>query len=210
MYDVNEDVAEEIGMHVGDGSMNIYKVPSYTLACPNIDDKEFMIDYVIPLYEKIYGINIKPKLWSKGTYGFRIHSKKLIDFKISLGLPLGKKTNIKIPEIILRNDLFMKAFLRGFMATDGSINTFIANKRKIYPRLELTNVSQELMMQINVSLKNFGFRTSTWTTSFNYPKWNKSTRISLNGYEQIIKWDKEIGFINAKHSDKLRLLLYKK
>jgi len=203
MYEMNEDIAEETGMHVGDGSMNIYRgVYCYTLACHHIDDKEFMDNHVIPLYKKIYDVKIHPRIWSKGTYGFRIHNKELVEFKHSLGLPLGKKTNISIPEIILTNDFLLKAFIRGFMATDGSVNTFMANKRTVYPRIQLTNVSQELMKQIGLALKRFGFRVTIWTTDYSYYGWNKSHRISINGQDQLRKWHGEIGFINPKQEKK--------
>jgi len=207
-YVINTDLAEEIGMHVGDGSMNIYNgVYSFTLACHHIDDKEFMDNYVVPLYTKIYGVKIKPRLWSKGTYGFRIHNKEMVEFKHSLGLPLGRKDNIAIPEIILNTDSLLKAFLRGFMATDGSVNQFMANKKTTYPRIQLSNVSLELMKQIDVALRRFGFRVTVWTTSCNYPRWNKSNRISINGYNQLRKWHDEIGFINLKQEKKYLLLM---
>jgi len=200
---MNKDVAEETGMHVGDGSMNIYKnVYCYTLACHHIDDKEFMDNYVIPLYHKIYTVKIYPRLWSKGTYGFRICNKELVEFKHSLGLPFGKKDNIFIPESILNDDLLLKAFIRGFMATDGSVTTFIANKRRLYPRIQLTNVSELLMSQVTKALKKFGFKVTVWVCSYNYPQWNKSHRISINGQIQLKKWHDEIGFINPKQERK--------
>ena len=73
--------------------MNIYNgVYSYTLACHHIDDKEYMNNYLIPLYERIYGIKPKGRIWSQGTYGFRIHNRQIIEFKRDiLGLPMGKK-----------------------------------------------------------------------------------------------------------------------
>lgn len=199
MYRMNENIAEETGMHVGDGSMNIYKgVYCYTLACHHIDDKEFMDSYVIPLYHKIYTVKIYPRMWSKGTYGFRIHNKELVEFKHSLGLPLGKKDNISIPEIILNDDSLLKAFIRGFMATDGSVNTFMANKRTIYPRIQLSNVSEKLMKQIASALKRFDFQVTVWSFDYKDYGWNKSYRISLNGHIQLKKWHDEIGFINPK------------
>jgi len=79
---MDEKIAEETGIHVGDGSMNIYSgVYYYTLACHHIDDKEFMDQYVISLYEKLYGVILHPRNWSKVTYGFRIHNKEIIEFK---------------------------------------------------------------------------------------------------------------------------------
>jgi hypothetical protein len=207
-YILDGDLAEETGMHVGDGSMNIYNgIYSYTLACHNIDDREFMDNYVIPLYKRIYGVKISPRMWSKGTYGFRLHNKEMVEFKHSLGLPYGKKDKISIPEHILNDDSFLKAFIRGFMATDGSVNNFLANKKTTYPRIQLSNVSVKLMKQLYVILKKFGFRVTVWISSHNYPRWNKSNRISINGYNQLKKWHDEIGFINPKQERKYSLLM---
>jgi flagellar protein FlaI len=113
-------------------------------------------------------------------------------------LPLGKKDNISIPEVILNDDLLLKSFIRGFMATDGSVNKFMANKKTTYPRIQLSNVSEKLMKQISKTLKRFGFRVTVWIADYSYYGWNKSYRISINGQNQLRKWHDEIGFINPK------------
>lgn len=207
-YIINENLAEETGIHVGDGSMNIYNgVYTYTFAGHHVDDKDYIDNYVIPLYKKIYGLKIKPKMWSKGAYGFRIHNKDIVSFKNEiLNLSLGKKTIIEIPKQILNEDKLRKAFLRGFVSTDGSINTFLANKTKIYPRIEMCNVSKKLMLQINEILKELEFKTSVWTINKNKPNWNEGLRLTLNGFEMLKKWDREIGFPNPKHQEKLKIL----
>ncbi len=207
-FKLNEKLAEETGVHVGDGSMNIYnRVYTYTLACHHIDDKKYMTNHIIPLYNEVYGIKPNLKPWSKGTIGFRIHNKEIVNFKHKiLGLPLGKKDKVIIPKKICENVSLQKAFLRGFVSTDGSINTFLANKTKIYPRIEMCNVSKELMLQINSILRNLGYKTSIWTINKNKPNWNEGLRLTINGYEMLKKWDKEIGFPNPKHQDKLGIL----
>ncbi|MBN2053266.1 hypothetical protein JW756_07215 [Candidatus Woesearchaeota archaeon] len=70
-YSINEDLAEETGIHVGDGSMNIYQNNRYlyTAACHEIDDREYVNEVILPLIKKIYGKTPKPRNWSKGTYG---------------------------------------------------------------------------------------------------------------------------------------------
>ena len=208
MYNLNEDLAEETGIHTGDGSMNIYNgVYCYTLACHYIDDKEYMDNYIIPLYNRIYSIKIKARLWSKGAYGFRIHNKEIVEFKNKVfNLPLGKKNNIEIPKQILNKDCYKKAFLKGFIGTDGSVNTFLANKKKVYPRVEMCNVSKNLMSQINGILKSFGFRTSTWLIHRNHPRWQEEIRLTVNGFKMLKKWNDLIGFNNPKQIRKLEQL----
>ena len=210
-FKINEKLAEETGIHVGDGSMNIYNgIYAYTLACHHIDDKEYMTNYVIPLYNELYNIFPKLKPWSKGTIGFRIHNKEIVDFKNKiLGLPLGKKMDITIPQQILDDVNLQKAFLRGFVSTDGSINTFLSNKTKIYPRIEMCNTSKTLMMQINTILIDLGFKTSIWTINKNKKNWEEGLRLTINGFKMLRKWDEEIGFPNKKHQEKLKLLAIK-
>lgn len=207
-YKINEDLAQETGIHTGDGSMNIYSgVHYYTLACHHINDKEYMDNCVIPLYHKIYGIKLKARIWSKGSYGFRIHNKEVVEFKNKiLNLPLGKKNNIEIPKQIINNKNYQKAFLRGFISTDGSINTFLANKKDIYPRIEMCNVSKNLMNQINRILKNFGFKTSAWLINKNHPSWQEDIRLTVNGFKMLKKWNDLIGFNNPKQIRKLKQL----
>ncbi len=208
-YKINEDLAEETGIHVGDGSMNIYKgTYAYTLACHYIDDKEYIDKHIIPLYQKVYAIKPKARMWSKGAYGFRIFNQSILEFKRDvLNLPLGKKEKIEIPAIILKKDNLKKAFLRGFVDTDGSINTFLANKKSIYPRIEMCNISKKLMNQINKILKETGFRTSIWTINKNHPGWNEGLRLTINGFQMLNKWKEEIGFNNPKHIKKLEKLM---
>ncbi len=199
------ELAEETGIHVGDGSMNVYKrnMHYYTVACHKIDDREYMEEFILPLIKKLYGKTPKPRFWSQGTYGFRICSKDIIKFKNEvLGLPLGKKIGVCIPNQILKEEKLVKSFLRGFVDTDGCITCFMANKKTVYPRIQMSNISIKLMNQIYLCLKKMGFRVSKWKIIYR-EEWNDAVIISINGYEMVRKWKKEIGFSNPKHLKKL-------
>ncbi len=65
-YTLDEDLAEETGIHVGDGSMNVYVTNGacYTVACHRIDDRRYMDEFVLPLIKRIYGKTPKPRNWS--------------------------------------------------------------------------------------------------------------------------------------------------
>ena len=125
MYVISEALAEEAGIHTGDGSMNVYPLPNgpyYTVACHHIEDKAYMDNIVLPLIRQIYGKTPKPRFWSQGTYGFRMRSWEIIQFKHqTLGFPLGKKERIRIPQIFRNDKKLMYAFLRGLFDTDGCV-----------------------------------------------------------------------------------------
>jgi hypothetical protein len=195
----SSDLAIETGIHVGDGSMNVYKQGSlYTVACHHIDDKKFIDEVVLPLIFRIYGKSPKPRLWSQGTYGFRICSEEIIDFKHRvLGLPLGKKTQIEIPKQFLRDRKLFIDFLRGFFATDGCVYLWFTNN-KYYPRLQMYNVSKKLILQIKENLEKMSFRVTIWKKEYKN-NWNTEYKLSINGMSMLRKWVTDIGFLNPKH-----------
>ncbi len=124
---IDEDLAEEIGLHVGDGSMNFYKIKDkikgiYQLRGHLKDDKEHYYKRIKSLYKDLYNINISLRdMPSTGVIGFQLWSDALIQFKHEvLGLSLGKKTNITIPKEIIENNELSKTFLRGFMIQMGA------------------------------------------------------------------------------------------
>ena len=210
-YKINEDLAEETGIHIGDGSMNIYKGNGhcYTVACHKEDDKEYMDNFILPLIKRIYGKTPKPRYWSKGTYGFRICSIDIIKFKKEvLGLPLGKKKDIFIP-FVLRNDKqLIKCFLRGLFETDGSLTLWKTNN-KLYPRIYFSSISKKLVEQVKEILMEDGFRVTYWETQPRNINWSRIYKLSINGIEMLIKWVEEIGFNNPKNLRKLDILAIK-
>lgn len=207
-YEINDDLAEETGIHIGDGSMNNYRTngPCYTVACHKYDDREYIDNFVLPLIKRIYGNEPKPRFWSIGTYGFRIRSKNIVEFKNEiLGLPLGKKNEITIPQQIRRNKKLMKCFIRGLFDTDGSLTLWKTNN-KLYPRIYFSNTSKNLVKQVKDFLISEGFRVTYWKTIYNQENWLDSYRLSINGVNMTIKWKNEIGFNNPKNIKKLGIL----
>jgi len=74
--EMTPDLAEICGIHAGDGYMrkrgNIYELE----LSGGFDEKEYYDSWVVPLYEKVFGIKITPQYFkTKGTYGFRICKK---------------------------------------------------------------------------------------------------------------------------------------
>jgi intein/homing endonuclease len=206
MVRFSEALAEETGIHVGDGSMNIYSGNRsfYTVACHYKDDKEYLDTIVLPLINKVYGKTPKPRNWSQGTYGFRICSKSIISFKHDiLGLPLGKKSNIEIPRFIRQRRKLMRAFLRGLFDTDGCVYLWHTNNKE-FPRIQFNTISELLMAQVKAFLLQEGFIFTTWSRQQKH--WRRSYALSIDGLKMLDKWMGEIGFHNPKHLQKITTL----
>ena len=54
----------------------------------------------------------------------------------------------------------------------------------------MCNVSKKLMEDINKILKEIGFKTSMWITNSNKTKWSDISRLSINGFRMLKKWEK--------------------
>jgi len=77
--DYSEELAEETGIHIGDGSMNIYRknnANSYTYSGHAIDDLEFS-KYVKNLMKKLYNLYPSYERVQKNTIMISYTRKKL-------------------------------------------------------------------------------------------------------------------------------------
>jgi len=142
--EISKELAEEIGWHIGDGSMNFYKNSGklkgfYQLRGHIKEDKEHYKKRIKQLFKKLFDIKISLReMPSTRVIGFQIWNNKLIEFKQRLGLPLSEKSEIEIPKTLLSNNRLKKAVIRGIFDTDGGIYLERKNK-KIYPRMYYHN-----------------------------------------------------------------------
>ena len=121
--ELTEDLAEDIGIHVGDGSLYSHGKPygpyefSYS---GNILEKEYM-DHIVKLKKKLYNINKIRKYIYKNELRVNFNSLAIATFYSKIvGLPIGKKKDIDVPDIIKNcsDKKITAAFLRGLIDTD--------------------------------------------------------------------------------------------
>ena len=101
--ELNEELAEDIGIMIGDGCIGSYKNNNLTNNFISVDgnslnDQEYLLKYVSNLKSNLYNLNFKP-LFKKNRNEMRIqlNSQGLVQFYTKvIGLPLGKKINIGI------------------------------------------------------------------------------------------------------------------
>lgn len=123
------EIAEIVGLSLGDGSLTLKKgILRFQLRGNVTEDRSHYDDYIIPLFntnvsEPIIGRAVRT-VQSKEpspSYGFAMHSNYVGQFLNRLGIPIGRKNELPIPEWIKQNKQNSAAFLRGFLDTDGSI-----------------------------------------------------------------------------------------
>lgn len=207
------ELAEETGWHIGDGSMNYYKNHGklrgfYQLRGHIEDDKAHYLLRIKPLFEELYSTKISLReMPSTRVFGFQVWNCNLVDFKRRLGLPSGKKFEISIPEVFLKNKEFQKAIIRGIFDTDGGI--YLENKNnKLYPKLWITTISFKLSTQLLKILNRLDFRATRYSQLFN-KEFNRQRAyfITIRGVEMFHKFMKEINLQNPKHLEKYQKFL---
>jgi len=201
---ITSELAEESGWHIGDGSMNYYNNKGYRKGIYQLrghieDDREHYIDVIKPIFKLLYGIDISLRdMPSTRVFGFQIWCNRLIEFKKGLGLPLGKKFDISIPEVFLVDDELKKAVVRGIFDTDGGIQLMNKNN-KLYPVVYITTISKGLYEQLLEILRKLGLRATghKWTSTRD--EWKDVYRVSIRGNDMFDKFIQIIKPANPKH-----------
>lgn len=216
MIDINslngdQKIALLYGIMAGDGCLCEYAgkrgSSCYGLTITGgVDDFLFHKEVVHPLLRHFRGKNTKMRIRKDcRAIEFNFTDKKLFNLMHSYGFPIGKKgQKICVPKIFYDKNL-VKYVVQGFMATDGSL-VLTKNPNKFYPRVESVVIHKDFLRQVYdymifVGLKGAYYLSkskpnSRWKTS--RPKY----RFQFNGKDNLLLFEKLIGFINPKHKKK--------
>lgn len=194
---LTEELAEEIGMHYGDGFLSAQK-NDYRLKGNPLDEKDYYKDYIKPLFKQLYNLDVNLKEFDR-SFGFEIYSKAFWEFKTKvIGIRPGEKYEITLPEVLkIRNKKILAAFLRGLFDTDGCL-CFKTRYGyiKYYPTIELALTSKKLIAEVAEIIKMFGFNPNVY---FN----EKYGKIALNGISALKRYEKLIGWSSQKNLNKI-------
>lgn len=136
--EMTEELAEETGIHIGDGNLSIYsdklgKGFRYGISGDLLNEIIYHEGYIAPLIKNIYGLN--PSIIrreDKNSIETFCKSKAIVEFKSKiLKLPIGTKKEIKIPLKILKNEEFQKRCIVGIIDTDFNITNNVSISGKL-------------------------------------------------------------------------------
>jgi len=195
---LDKHLAEEIGVHLGDGFLSDKKYDFRVKGDKN-NERAYYDVYLASLYWNLFKIKIKNKDYGT-SYGFEIYSKDIWLFKTRvLGISAGKKNAIRIPLLIRDADTGIQcAFLRGLMDTDGSFEFRSRYSHNgYYPVISLATVSAALAKDALSMFLKLGFSARL------YKKSNGSDEIYLYGYANFQRYEAMIGWHNTKNIAKV-------
>ena len=196
----SKKLAELYGVMLGDGNSNRtkgYKIGTYMIRIigdSNLD-KEYHINYLKPLMENLFKIEVKVGKYKSNAIHLTIHSKLIVEFFEKIGFPPGNKikNNLPIPSWIKSDKDYLCACLRGIYDTDGGI--YNLNNQNTH-QIAFTNHNYVLLNDVRNSLLSLGICPS---------KIINNRRIYLTKKSELIKFLNLIGFRNPRHSKKVKM-----
>lgn len=211
---LTKDLAYEIGVHIGDGHLRIFKRNDgwayLTVFSGNyLEERDFYTGVICPLILKLYNKHVSVKKSTKNTVQVPFKSKAIATFKHNvLELPSGKKKGrIHIPTSIMNSKL-RKYCLQGIVDTDFSLSFRHGSYPRITGTLQLED--RRLKDQIMEIFKNLGISATCCISKrkenrISPPKEYKEYRIDVNGRKNVKMWLTLVGFKNPKHITKLQV-----
>ncbi len=186
---IDNNLAELLGILAGDGHIsNInYEV---CVSGHMILDKEYINKNVVFLFEKLFGLDSKLKIYKPYTHlRCCVNSKLLIEYlSKEFNLPVGKKKgNLHIPKQIIEDKLLLKYYIRGLFDTDGSV--YFRRKKDIVVSI----ISGDLLFlnEVKNALKILGYNPCV-----------SGKNLYLYKKEEVKRFFSEINPINKKHLDR--------
>lgn len=196
-----KELAEFYGIMLGDGNLSKikgYKVANYQIRIVGDSrfDKDYLINFVKPLIEKLFEINVNVyKIKDGNGLNINAYGLRLVEFLESKGFTPGDKirNQITIPNWIKKNEIFLKSCLRGLFDTDGSVYK-ITNQNS--HQISFRNYNITLLTDVRNSLISLGITPSRIT---------KGNEILITKKSELRKFLNDVGFHNSKHLNKAKM-----
>ncbi len=202
----SEELAEFIGILMGDGFMNYYEKRRefvIDIAGNKLKDRDYLENFVSSLVKELF--NLTPSFIIKknqNSINLRIRSKSIFYFLKQSGFPVGRKGEVFPPQWIIKKDLLFRRFIRGIFDTDGYL--CIKNKEgKKYPVIGLVSKSISLLEPIKCFLESLNITSYLGShSSNNNPRYKKEWivyKLQISGNKNVNLFFKEIGSNNQRN-----------
>lgn len=148
----SEELAEFIGIMLGDGSLTHFQV------IVTLGNKELVYaQYVQKLMQKVFKVRAKICTRATGYRDVYIGSVVVSAYLLNMGFSHNKtKSQVDVPEWIMLKPEYMRACIRGFFDTDGSMY-----KLKFGNQISLCNSSRPLLQSLQSMLLRLEYKPSS-------------------------------------------------
>lgn len=193
----SKELAELTGVILGDGNIWTRKGGYYYLTiCGNSQkDKDYLLNYIKPLCQKLFGKEMRIKYHGKRKEIFiNIGSKDVIYTLEKYGLKSGDKivNNRGIPDWIFLSNEYIINCIRGLIDTDGCVCPITGRD---YPYIWFTSKIPKLRNDFDRAMKELDIKTSQWSL--------KKGQIFIGSKKMIKRYIQVVGFKNQRNLSKI-------
>lgn len=189
----NEELAEYIGIMLGDGSITHGQC---NITLNSVADYKY-VHFVSQLEKYLFGE--EPKLYKRKDSKALVlyyNSRFMIKYLLSIGLRIGNKVKqqVDVPDWIKGNLSYKIACVRGLMDTDGGIFLHKYNvngKEYVYKKICFTNRSIPLLIFVKKTLEELGFTPKMISNVVNKQVWLYNTK-------EVMDYLKKVGTSNPR------------
>lgn len=159
----SSDLAEFVGIVLGDGSIGEYQVSIYL----NERSERGFAEYIRSQIRRLFGISAALAKNTHHCLAVVASGKNLVEFLQTIGLQRGDKISngTDIPSWIFENTEYQRACLRGLVDTDGALfvhDHVVSRHRYQHRGLIFTSYSPPLLRAAYRLLVNLGFRAKIY------------------------------------------------
>lgn len=196
----SKELAELIGVILGDGNIWTGKGGYYylTICGDSEKDKNYLLDYIKPLFEKLFGkkMRIRYHKTSKEIF-ITLGSKDVVYTLEKYGLRSGNKiiNNQGIPDWIFLSNEYLMSCIRGLIDTDGCVCPITGRN---YSYIWFSSRISKLRDDFNKAMQKLEIKTSKWNI-----RKGRTPEIFIGSKEMIKRYIQTIGFKNERHLNKL-------
>lgn len=192
----NENLAEIVGIMLGDGSLQPNSKNTYQIAITFSKEEKEWLYYVKNLFENYFKREFR---FLEIRYGLQLknYSLEVANQLIKSGLYPGNKIDnrVKIPKWIIENKLFLTKAIQGLFDTDGCVY----NKYDRYAQIEYKFGCIETTKSVHNAVKKLGFNPTKIQRQYNKLTGGFLWRFYLSRQPEIERFFIEIAPKNQKH-----------
>jgi hypothetical protein len=195
-----QELAELVGILLGDGSINAYPSEKYSTFYRvqiTLDSRELLYQqFVVQLITLVLGeAPILKKREDQNTVDILLFKKSSVEFFLNLGLVQSPKWERAVIPLMFMNQDLGKYILRGYFDTDGSV-VITNNNGTRYCRLEMKICPSPMKRQLLELMDLYHLKYNVYEIG------KGEIRVQMNGKKQLKRWTELIGFSNAKHQQR--------
>jgi hypothetical protein len=191
--DFSEDLAEFVGIILGDGGINTNQV---TVSLNRITDKEYSI-FVQRLVRKLFDIPTGLYVSKRSLVERIVISRTALVSYLTgvIGLEMGNKVRqqVDIPEWVIGNQSYAISCVRGLIDTDGCIiiHRYLSKGKKYqYKKIGFTSRSHPMLRSVSEILSNLCIKHRIMKNGWD---------IRIEAKKDVEKYFQMIGTHNPKH-----------